>query len=180
MAAKEYSSRFSDVLNTNRTVSQQDAEEIKGLLIEPTQELAELDAEMTRLRSRMEELGNRRQTVATFVNSHYALVSPFRRLPEDVMTEIFLRCLPTDRNPTRSVEEAPLLLTRVNRKCRDVVLSSPRLWSALHIYAPYFDEGHERESKSRLKRRAEGIEAWLNRSGSLPLNLSVVVSPYSE
>ncbi|KAG7100004.1 hypothetical protein E1B28_001792 [Marasmius oreades] len=176
----EYTSRFTDVLNTNHTVSQQDADEIISLLVEPKQELAELDMELATLRSRVEELGNRRQIVGTFVDSHLALVSSFRRLPEDVMTEIFLRCLPTDRNPARSVAEAPLLLTRINKRCRDVVLGSPRLWSALHIYVPPFDEAHERDSKARLKRRAEGIEAWLKRSGTLPLSLSIVVSPYNE
>ncbi|KAK1226453.1 hypothetical protein PQX77_010537 [Marasmius sp. AFHP31] len=180
MAGSEYTSRFSNLLSTNYTALSEEIEEIKVLLAEPKRELVDLDEEIDSLKSKLKGLSTRRATVGKFVDSHLALVSPFRRLPDDALVEIFLRCIPTNRNPTRSMAESPLLLTRINRKCREVTLNTPSLWSALHIYVPQFDESNQGESKSRLKRRAEGVQAWLERSGSLPLNLSVVVGPYKE
>ncbi|KAJ7646476.1 hypothetical protein FB45DRAFT_712843, partial [Roridomyces roridus] len=47
------------------------------------------------------------------VDSHTALVSYPRRLPVDIVREIFVACLPAHRNAVMSAQEAPLLLSRI-------------------------------------------------------------------
>jgi hypothetical protein len=44
-----------------------------------------------------------------YVDTHEALLSPARRLPHDVVQEIFLAWLPSHRNAVMSPAEAPLL-----------------------------------------------------------------------
>ncbi|KAJ7752379.1 hypothetical protein B0H16DRAFT_1257575, partial [Mycena metata] len=73
-----------------------------------------------------------RDELMEYINLHTALISPVQRLPQDILQEIFLACLPTDRNTVMSVSEAPLLLGRICSGWRDIVLATPALWASLH------------------------------------------------
>ncbi|KAK7040189.1 hypothetical protein VNI00_009995 [Paramarasmius palmivorus] len=170
--------RFSPLLKTNFSASAEDGKEIRGLLEVPIVERAQIDEELARLLARVEELKARRAEVDDFVQSHLALLSPVRAIPDDALAEIFVQCLPTDRNPSRSVAEAPILLTLVCKKWREVALQTPRLWSALHIYFPAMHPHLEAANKLRFKRRRDGVEEWFKRSGGLPITFSLVVSAY--
>ncbi|KAG7099947.1 hypothetical protein E1B28_001740 [Marasmius oreades] len=167
---------FHRVLNTNHSASSSETCQIHGLLVQPIEELARLNAEIQHLKSTLNYLISQREKLQTFVSSHKALISPIRRLPAEVMSEIFVHCLQTkDRNPTRSLAEAPLLLTLVCRRWREIALSTAQLWSSLHIYLPPTAQKYEIRLTEVINRRAEGVKAWLSRSGSLPLSISLVV-----
>ncbi|KAL0068401.1 hypothetical protein AAF712_004479 [Marasmius tenuissimus] len=169
-------SQFQNVLNTNYPASSLEIGQIEELLIQPTQELNRLNSEIHHLRSTLGYLLSQREKLQSFVNSHRALISPIRRLPPEVLSEIFVHCLQDkDRNPTRSVTEAPLLLTFVCRRWREIALSTARLWRGIHIYFPSVTKRHEQRFKEIAERRSEGVKAWLSRSGSLPLSISLVV-----
>ncbi|KAF9066952.1 hypothetical protein BDP27DRAFT_1174984, partial [Rhodocollybia butyracea] len=93
-----------------------------------------------------------------------------RRLPVEILTEIFTHCLPSKHIPPSSlIMEAPLVLLSVCREWRTVALSTPRLWCSPRIRLP--SSGHLTDAK--LKPHHTGIEQWLDRSGSLPLFLSL-------
>ncbi|EEB94535.1 hypothetical protein MPER_06635 [Moniliophthora perniciosa FA553] len=173
-------SRFSALLNTNHSATPEDVEEIRVLVAAPKAEQSQIDEELRVLRARMDELMTRRGKVERFISSHLALASPVRGISEDVLAEIFLRCLPTDRIPSRSVADAPIVLTMVCRKWREVAVRTPRLWAALHIYFPTVHRHLEAKSKPIFKRRRESVEKWLNRSGDLSITLSLVVHPYED
>ncbi|PPQ68869.1 hypothetical protein CVT24_007678 [Panaeolus cyanescens] len=102
---------------------------------------------------------------------------PISRLPEDVLGEIFIHCVPTHRNPIPVITECPLLLTLVCRKWRAAALSTPRLWTKLHIafQSSVTPECYDprRLSDQRWKPRLAGIKQWMSRSGDLPLSLSL-------
>ncbi|KAJ3765958.1 hypothetical protein EV361DRAFT_758512, partial [Lentinula raphanica] len=94
------------------------------------------------------------------------------RLPIEILTEIFLHCLPTtyDIPPSSLATQAPLSLTAVCREWRTVAVNTPRLWTLLPVRVPppmYMD------SMVNTKRLLDGMEMWIKRSGStLPLSLS--------
>jgi hypothetical protein len=67
------------------------------------------------------------------IENHRSLLSPIHRVPSEILQEIFTACLPAAHNPVLSGDQPPLLLTRVCQKWRDIMFSTPHLWSAIHI-----------------------------------------------
>ncbi|KAJ7881995.1 hypothetical protein B0H14DRAFT_2184182, partial [Mycena olivaceomarginata] len=66
--------------------------------------------EVSRLDSLIRELNSRREKLTRYIDSHRALISLGRRLPRDVLEEIFATCLPSHWNTIMSAKEAPILL----------------------------------------------------------------------
>ncbi|KAF8176151.1 hypothetical protein K438DRAFT_80257 [Mycena galopus ATCC 62051] len=159
-------SSFSEMLGTNVVPSDAECQRIRELLAGPQKEAAEITCEIERLQAMINELTKRRDFLNEFIDPHLALISSVRRLPRDVLAEIFAATLPADRNAIMSRREAPLLLCNVSRTWRAVALSTPRLWASLHIIAPTTD--------SMLTRINEAILIWLSRSGVLPLSIALV------
>ncbi|KAJ3757000.1 hypothetical protein EV360DRAFT_84431 [Lentinula raphanica] len=115
-------------MGTNHAPSPGQLTDIKALLIEPYLELEHLKLAIAQALCE-EKINN-------FIEAHRALLCPARRVPEDVLAEIFVHCLPTDRHAIRSLQESPLLLTIICRDWRRIAFNSPRLWSSLHIFLP--------------------------------------------
>ncbi|RXW14780.1 hypothetical protein EST38_g11071 [Candolleomyces aberdarensis] len=162
------------VLGTNYVPTEQECDKIVEFLDGHENRLAELQAKIAeeeailqKLRERYEEL---RDNVDT--NAHRALISLFRRLPDDILREIFLHCLPPHRNPAMCTADPPLLLTRVCGRWRQVAFSTPRLWTSLHILhiSNYSDGAQIPERK--LDSQEVGILQWIGRAGSMPLSIT--------
>ncbi|KAJ4480197.1 hypothetical protein J3R30DRAFT_2594055 [Lentinula aciculospora] len=69
-----------------------------------------------------------------FIGVHHSLMSLVRRFLAEIFVQNFCHCLPRDRYPVRSFKdsEALLLVISICRARRQLTLSCPRLWSALH------------------------------------------------
>lgn len=92
--------------------------------------------------------------------------SAIDRLPAEILSEIFLYCLPQDQylsplapNP----ELAPVLLTRVCRRWRELAIGFPKLWSILQLE---FDHDN-------WQPRALRYDSWLKKSRGSPLSLKI-------
>ncbi|KAI6044032.1 hypothetical protein EDC04DRAFT_2646812 [Pisolithus marmoratus] len=96
--------------------------------------------------------------------SHKALTSPIRRVPPEVLGEIFYHCLPTAPYVTPRDVEGPMVLTQVCRHWRAVAMSTPRLWTSMTLH---LDRATEEGYRSMC-------EAWLGRAKSLPLAMRVL------
>ncbi|KAJ8095566.1 hypothetical protein PM082_023096 [Marasmius tenuissimus] len=72
-----------------------------------------------------------------------------------------------------------LLLISVCRAWRETALSTPTLWKSIHIYLPVPHWPHDSNGSyiSALRDRKEGLKAWLDRSGALPLTISLATDP---
>ncbi|KAJ4476583.1 hypothetical protein J3R30DRAFT_305195 [Lentinula aciculospora] len=165
-------SPYTSSLNSNYSASPEERLDLDALLSEPQQELSRLDSEISRTRTLLDDLLFRRHQVKNFMNAHRALMAPIRRLPAETLAEIFVHCLPTERFPTRSLEEAPLLLTRVCRGWRDIAISFPPLWNSLHVHIPSRLALDNEDLALRQRRVCE----WIARSGALPLSLSLSIA----
>jgi hypothetical protein len=119
-------SSFTPRFNTNYVPSDDEIESIQKDLVSRSEELA-------RLNERIRELSAQRDEIQVYIDSHKALISHPRRLPPDIVREIFIACLPTGRNAVMSAREAPLLLCRIYSTWRTIALSTPRLWASLHV-----------------------------------------------
>ncbi|KAK1220863.1 hypothetical protein PQX77_016342 [Marasmius sp. AFHP31] len=161
---------FAHVLNTNHVPTSEERDELRDLIRAPEEQLQKLDEEISRLHAR-------RQALQQFIDLHRSLLSPARRVPVDVWRSIFTECLPDNELGLcfRTTKEAPLLLTSVCRSWRETALSTPTLWRSIHIYLPVPHWPHDSNGSyiSALRDRKERLKGWLDRSGALPLTISL-------
>ncbi|KAJ7662965.1 hypothetical protein B0H17DRAFT_1093092, partial [Mycena rosella] len=163
---------YRDLLHTNAIPSSAECQHIHELLVGPRKQVVNITDEIERLQGLIGDLTKKRDHLNQFIDAHLALVSPARRLPEDIIAEIFTAALPSDRNAVMSGAEAPLLLSHICSAWRRLALYTPRLWATLHIVIPF--------TPSKLEEMAEFVHTWLSRSGSLPLSISMVRSRTAE
>ncbi|KAJ7728927.1 hypothetical protein DFH07DRAFT_850609 [Mycena maculata] len=170
-------SPFASKLGTNYCPSAEEMVEIETLLVEPELRLKRLDEAIIEMQKALDKLTQERDTLGAYVHAHNALISPARRLPLDIIQEIFTACLPTHRNCVMSASEAPVLLGRICSAWREISLSTPRLWASLHLAVPQIDPWIETWSKEYTsdtsEQRLEVTRTWLHRSGQCPLSISM-------
>lgn len=95
---------------------------------------------------------------------------PINHLPPEILAEVFWNCLPeTMPQYAISSRKAPLLLCRVCSLWRKLALVTPTLWTTLAIVI--------RKLSMDLLVGGQVINTWLERSGTLPLELSLLYSP---
>ncbi|KAJ7238564.1 hypothetical protein B0H12DRAFT_1025597, partial [Mycena haematopus] len=123
-----HNSPFAHRLNTNYVPSDSEISEIRAVLLDPENELAHIDARIEEMEIALAQLKEQRALLKGPIDAHRALISPLRRVPEDVLIEIFLLCLPSEHNALIDPAEAPLVLGRICRHWRSVAYSAPRLW----------------------------------------------------
>ncbi|KAJ3491887.1 hypothetical protein NLJ89_g11290 [Agrocybe chaxingu] len=96
------------------------------------QEISILEQEIERLQTRCTVLEAQIDPRKKEVFACDVALSPFRRLPFDILQEIAMWCLP--EKPTGQIRDAPISLSQVSSGWRRAVLSMLSLWSELHIH----------------------------------------------
>ncbi|KAJ6512789.1 hypothetical protein C8R45DRAFT_327302 [Mycena sanguinolenta] len=162
-------SPFINRLNTNYVPSDSEILEIHTLLAEPEHELARIDAQIEEIEIALAQLKEQRELLKRPIDAHRALLSPIRRIPHDVLVEIFLACLPSKHNALIDPAQAPLLLGRVCRHWSSVAYNTPMLWRSIHIPVLNYLE----TSPNILARLEKIVEDWLERSATCSLSLSI-------
>ncbi|KAJ6577075.1 hypothetical protein DFH09DRAFT_980432 [Mycena vulgaris] len=164
-------SPFSRLLCTNTVPSDAECAAIRQFLSGLQKNFAALAGQIAHMQAVLTDLTDQCQSLRESIDAHQALVSLARRLPEDVVREIFLACLPSSGNAVMSAREAPLLLGQVCSSWRRIAFTTPQLWASLHVVVP---------SLSSLRRMMGAVDAWLSRSGVLPLSITLAVSRACE
>ncbi|KAJ7153805.1 hypothetical protein C8R46DRAFT_1006468 [Mycena filopes] len=164
-------SPFSHLLCTNTVPSDAECDAIRQFLSGLKKDFAAVTNEIARMQAVLSDLTDQSHRLSESIDAHQAIVSLSRRLPEDVIREIFLACLPSRGNPVMSAREAPMLLVQVCSNWRKIAFSTPQLWSALHVVVP---------NVGRLRELGAAVDTWLTRSGVLPLSITLAVSAACE
>ncbi|KIM41499.1 hypothetical protein M413DRAFT_149674 [Hebeloma cylindrosporum] len=193
----ELKPEFAALLRNNDIPSELTILEVTESLKGPLHALQEVEAEIQRLTELMETMEIRRQRIREVINDHKVILSPVRRLPPDVLHEIFFHCMPTDRNPVMKHSESPLLLTRICSSWRAIALSSPRIWSKIYIplpgnpiyssnYGVITDESTVSKRRQKFARvlrlRCDAVRKWLSRSedDELPHEMFSIVLSFAD
>ncbi|KAJ7119470.1 hypothetical protein C8R44DRAFT_788134 [Mycena epipterygia] len=92
-----------------------------------------------------------------------ALYYPVLTLPFDIISQIFVYCLPKEDDALPWRTEAPLLLAGICRDWREVALCTHELWNTIHL-------GLRPHSLLKAKRL---LEFWIPRAGTFPLSMSL-------
>ncbi|KAJ7457849.1 hypothetical protein FB451DRAFT_589516 [Mycena latifolia] len=167
-------SPFTSKLGTNYCPQDDEIPAIQCILAETAVRVKGLDDEIADLQKALDKLTEERDRLNAYVDAHQALLSPVRRLPLDIIHEIFVACLPMYRNCAMSAMEAPVLLGRICSSWRTISLSIPRLWSRLHIVEPSFPfESSPILVEEKLEQILAVTSAWLRRSGQCALSISL-------
>ncbi|KAJ7642570.1 hypothetical protein DFH06DRAFT_1477348 [Mycena polygramma] len=165
-AVSQVETPYKDYLHSNFVPSEDECSRIRDHVAPNTQELEETTAAIFRLQASLDQMVRKRDQLEEYIDSHLALVSGARRLPYDILTEIFMACLPNAQYASMKSDDPPLLLCHICSAWRKLALSSPRLWASLEIREP------SRTYPYPVHRIcSEGVKSWLARSGSLPLSI---------
>ncbi|KAF7345144.1 F-box domain-containing protein [Mycena sanguinolenta] len=129
-----------------------------GSIVEKTSaRLAALDTEICRLKDRLEELEKERIALSVYHAQNRRVLSPLRRLPPEILGEIFSWTLPSIHHPAFSTTSCPWGLTYICRTWRAVALSDPSLWSVIQIDFSA-EEQYPRELVGLQMERAQSLE----------------------
>ncbi|KAJ7727245.1 hypothetical protein B0H16DRAFT_1697809 [Mycena metata] len=94
--------------------------------------IEKLSADIALQRKLLEQLEHSKSAAQRQLNS---LRDPVARLPLEISSEIFLRCLP-DYPPKTGADLAPMLLLSICNAWSEIALSNSALWSTIHINFP--------------------------------------------
>jgi hypothetical protein len=144
-----------------------DVHRIHELLAERNQELSDVAEEIEHARAELLRLETRREEVEGIVGELEALMSPVRRMPTDIMANIFEHCVWNQGMPKADVRLAPLLLGQVCRSWRYLIFSLPRLWSMLHLDFPSGAKDWDAVMRSKIM----SMHDWLSRAKATPISL---------
>ncbi|KAJ7210285.1 hypothetical protein C8J57DRAFT_1733637 [Mycena rebaudengoi] len=140
-------------------------------------ELAELRISIAHQRHPLEELERRRAVVEAELDLYVypVLTLPpeitseifVHSLPPDVTSEIFMHSLPSLRSVSPHPSTPPLILLRICRAWRLLALSTPALWTSLHINVDTDDGALTAPGKLKTF-----VETWFHRAGTLARSFS--------
>ncbi|KAJ7601142.1 hypothetical protein C8J56DRAFT_880671 [Mycena floridula] len=123
--------------------------------------------EISRLNAAIDKLITEREMLQQNVASYKAFLAPIRRLPGDMLRDIFVSCLPMNKAADIAITDAPLLLGRVCRSWRELAMSTPQLWASIHVrFAENLDS-------TTVQRLCDEAQTWIARSGICPLTVKV-------
>ncbi|KAF7298729.1 hypothetical protein MIND_00820400 [Mycena indigotica] len=167
-------SPFAAKLSTNFVPCDSELEEIRGYLAGYFAKLAELDSQIAQWQAKIDELAATRDCVKAVIGQHAALISPMRRVPEDILREIFLYCLAAEPVALVDARRAPMLLTHVCASWRHLAHAMPALWNSIHIPGGSFSQAGG--LGDMLSFNAEVVAPWLNRTKGTSQLLSLSMS----
>jgi hypothetical protein len=107
-------------------------------------------------------LAEKRDKITRSLNLHKGLLSALWRLPAEVLSEIFVHCLPQTEYLEISLNSAPVLLTRICRRWREIAVGTSSLWCRLIV-----DCGRD------WQQAASCYDLWLKRSRGRPVALKL-------
>ncbi|KAJ7654646.1 hypothetical protein DFH06DRAFT_1092897 [Mycena polygramma] len=137
-------SRHHILLNSNETPLDSDVVLVQSAISKVDERLAWLANETSQLQDRLQQLEEERVSLTSFRAQNCAILSPLRRMPPEVLSEVFAWTLPSARDLSRRrkprLRDSPWILTHVSRCWRTVAVLNPSLWSIVAIkYQPGTD-----------------------------------------
>lgn len=128
-----------------------------------------IDNQIARAQASIEQFVSARQRLHRSLIHYRTLASPIRRLPTEILSEIF-KALPRDPEVEPfGISNSPVLLTRVCSRWREVAISIQSLWDIIDFTV---------DDKLNIKPFSMVMWfTWLSRSGVRPLSIRVQFEP---
>ncbi|KAK0196398.1 hypothetical protein F5146DRAFT_2690 [Armillaria mellea] len=121
-----------------------EAELTTNAIVDLQKKISEYEAEISRLNATLEKLKTGRRFLTSSMKQYESILSPFRRLPRDVLQDIFeFVCTSIShdaflsRSDLQRVSTTTFYLSSVCAYWRDICLSSLMLWTSILASADY-------------------------------------------
>lgn len=140
----------------------------RNLLNSQMDRIRQIDGDIEHLQCQIDQLSILRQDAEKLATRCQEALSGMPDLPAEILSEIFLHFLGASDK-----WHCALTLCLVCHKWRDVAHAMPQLWTRLSLSLPLAGPiVVQPEGQSAIKHQFEKpMNAWLNRSGSLPLHM---------
>ncbi|KIJ39442.1 hypothetical protein M422DRAFT_781023 [Sphaerobolus stellatus SS14] len=154
-------------LSTDYIPSPLEALSISTCLTTISSSMTTLDSKLLSLTNELNTLLFARQGLVKEASIYHAALSPMRRLPAEMMGEIFLHCIANSIDPSSiapyhiTPHTAPLILLHVCRRWRRIALDTPRLFSTFSL------------SPDRPLDPLILLPLWLVHSKTVPLDITL-------
>ncbi|KAF8143265.1 hypothetical protein K438DRAFT_650423 [Mycena galopus ATCC 62051] len=129
--------RYIELLTSNEPPLDGEASSVHPIISRLYRRLSRQDDKISRLRTQLERLEQERATVEAEFLRNIAILSPLRRVPAEILSEIFTSTLLPDRKVMGrcniGLGDSPWVLTHVCGRWRTVALASSSLWSFVGI-----------------------------------------------
>jgi hypothetical protein len=132
-------------------------------------DISGLDSVIDRIKTHRQQLVEKHDEIIQCMTLHRGYTSALWRLPVEVLSQIFVHCLPPETDHFQvSQKLAPIVLTRICRRWRDIVVNMPSLWCRLFVtIRPW-------------QRVSPWYDLWLMRSRERPISLAIHCFPDSS
>ncbi|KAJ7474175.1 hypothetical protein FB451DRAFT_1466735 [Mycena latifolia] len=124
-------------IQSNEPPSEPQALHVRQILDDTLSSLSELEEEVSKVVLSLLKLEKERRLRSEYAATLKGVLSPIRRIPSEILAEIFLLCrdnsLDTFQYSVADPRQAPMLLGHVSSRWRQVSHSSTRLWDHLYI-----------------------------------------------
>ncbi|KAF7343283.1 F-box domain-containing protein [Mycena venus] len=133
--------------------------------------IADIEAQILELERLFQSLEEEKAVLQDQLDSY---VYPVLTLPNEIVSEIFIRFLPIyPKRPPKSGLLSPTILGHICRTWRDIAFSTPALWRSIGVFIPTADP-------KRIEAESRAMKIMLTRSGSCPLSIDMVSSLFSQ
>jgi hypothetical protein len=143
------------LLGTNACPTSAESVAVRSMLLDTEAELLAFDHDIDLLEAVLEQRRQGRQALQKFRDTHATLFSPINRLPAELLTEIFHLL-------TWEASDVSVVAAVCNR-WRILALSTPQLWSTIHVD---LDKEHSHS-------QADMVRTWLRRSAMCSLSVTL-------
>ncbi|CAK5283666.1 unnamed protein product [Mycena citricolor] len=131
-------SRHHQLLHSNELPSPFDIPIVESYISQHDLHLERIQVDLEKIRATLRPLERVQDLLLSTRRRHQAIVSPLRRLPAEVLSEIFHHSLPdtNDLVLRRSFNllDSPWVVTHVSRRWRTVAMETRALWSRTMLY----------------------------------------------
>ncbi|KAK0234325.1 hypothetical protein IW262DRAFT_1488474 [Armillaria fumosa] len=165
-AANLVASRMDELLKLNNPPLQAERIQLEGVIIEGREILTGLQERIAQMDAALEVLFDEEMRVERTIESCQTIVRPIRRIPEDIIREVFLTCFGIEGDGKDLLDRnfAPLILSQVYRDWRGIALATSQLWSSMRLD---FDQYHNQLACQYL------LQTYLLRSATHDITLSI-------
>ncbi|KAJ7146976.1 hypothetical protein C8R44DRAFT_973518 [Mycena epipterygia] len=175
-------SHLRGILRSNALPPAETSRTFQHVMAEMPLEIARYDSEIKRLQERLDELKSDREKLQSYAHGCRSVFSPVRRLPPELLIEIFEMCAPPGvhyiSETTTPIEELERLakkyLLQLSQVCSHwygLVMGTARLWSTIVVDTTLWSE-----IPASPPTLIDLVVRSLEHSGSHPLSLQCAVS----
>ncbi|KAJ7218737.1 hypothetical protein C8J57DRAFT_1198931 [Mycena rebaudengoi] len=173
----QYKSTLESLLISNDPPPDAEIPVICDIIADEQSRLLDLDTQIAALQKILEPLVDERNATADRILRHQSVISVTRRVPPEILGEIFLMTLPSQEDvlsdEASCVDSSPWLVGRICSRWREIALALPELWTTILIN----DYDGSNAHPSLLLRR---VKILLHRSANQSLHIYLAPPSYGS